>query len=92
MVAWLVNCAWRRMINGMETAGFVVGLCGASVGLVAGVNTIVSKRSMSEFAASAREISVEPTWDVVETTCFWVWQERVAHWISNGHSSKSGRG
>ena len=55
------------MINGRETAGFVAGLCGASVGLVAGVNRIVSKRSISEFAASAREISVEPSWDIVDT-------------------------
>ena len=45
----------------------MVGLCGASMGFVAGVNRIVSKRSMNEFAASAREISVEPSWDIVDT-------------------------
>ena len=79
-------------MNGRETVGFVAGLCGASVGLVAGVNRIVSKRSMSEFAANAREISVELTWDVVVVRVLWVWQEVRNPCKSRGHNSReSGR-
>lgn len=44
-----------------------VGLYGSSVGLVAGVNRVVSMTSICKFAASDRKISVEPSWDIVET-------------------------
>ena len=38
-----------------------------SVGLVAGVNRVVSMTSICKFAASDRKISVEPSWDIVDT-------------------------
>lgn len=80
------------MINGREIAGFVAGFCGASAGLVAGVNRIVSMKSMDECAASARKISVELTWDVVVVRVLWVWQEVRNPCKSRGHNSReSGR-
>ena len=75
-------------MNGREIAGFVAGFCGAFAGLVAGVNRIVSKRSMSEFAANAREISVELTWDVVVVRVLWVWQEVRHPCNSRVHNSR----
>ena len=76
------------MINGRETAGFVAGFCGASAGLVAGVNMIVSTKSMDECAASARKISVELTWDVVVVRVLWVWQDVRIPCKSRGHNSR----
>lgn len=63
-VIWI--CVWRCMLNGRGTGAFVVGSYGSSVGLVAGVNRVVSMTSICKFAASDRKISVEPSWDIVD--------------------------
>ena len=64
-VIWI--CVWRRMLNGKETGVLSVGSYGSSVGLVSGVNRVVSMTSICKLAASDRKISVEPSCDIVET-------------------------
>ena len=76
------------MINGRETVGFVTGFCGASAGLVSGVNRIVSTKSMDECAASARKISVELRDDSAVVMVLWVWQEVRHPCNSRVHNSR----
>ena len=64
-VIWI--CVRRCMLNGKEAGVLVVGSYGSSVGLVAGVNRVVSMTSICKFAASDRKISVEPSCDKVDT-------------------------
>lgn len=66
-LAVICICVWRCMLNGKEAGVLSVGLYGSSVGLVAGVNRVVSMTSICKFAASDRKISVEPSWDIVDT-------------------------